>query len=61
VGTVTSVETGQQYHFLFTGHILVTATGQAHFSGVDINLTPIGGEQRFVEWKRIAAARDVEK
>jgi hypothetical protein len=43
VGTVTSLETGQQYHFLWTGHIVVTPIGQVHFSGGAIKLTPIGG------------------
>jgi hypothetical protein len=43
VGTVTSLETGQRYHFLFTAHIRVTPSGQVHFSGGDIKLRPIGG------------------
>jgi hypothetical protein len=43
VGTVTNAATGQRYHFLFTGHILVTASGQVHFSGGEIKLKPIGG------------------
>jgi hypothetical protein len=43
VGTVTSGDTGQRYHFLFTGHIVVTVSGQVHFFGGDIKLTPIGG------------------
>ena len=42
VGTVTSLETGQRYHFAFTGHIVVTPSGQVHFSGGDIKLTAIG-------------------
>ena len=43
VGTVTNSETEQKYHFLFTGHIVVTPTGEAHFSEGDIELKPIGG------------------
>jgi len=42
-GTAVGMETSQRYRVGFTALIQVTPTGQVHFSGGDIRLTPIGG------------------